>query len=57
MKNSMNINRNDKMKLLISIIGETLKKHEIIDIINMSNNAFDYYYKEEINHINRLFKN
>lgn len=53
----MNINRNDKMKLLISIIGETLKKHEIIDIINMSNNAFDYYYKEEINHINRLFKN
>ena len=36
------MSRNDKMQVLMSIIGETLKKHEIIAIINMSDEVFDY---------------
>ena len=48
------MNRTKKTQVLISLIGEAIKKHEIIDIINMNDKNFNYYYENEINLINNL---
>jgi|14BtaG_2_1085337.scaffolds.fasta_scaffold24217_2 hypothetical protein len=51
-----NMDRTKKTKILISLIGESIKKSEIINIINMSDNSFDYYYKSEMNIIKEINK-
>ena len=50
------MDRTKKTKILISLIGESIKKSEIINIINMSDDSFNYYYKSEMNIIKEINK-
>jgi hypothetical protein len=45
------------MQLIIEIIGETLKRQEILDIINMNDTQFEYFYQEELGLINSIHNN
>tara|TARA_B110000285_G_C14994115_1_gene547880 strand:- start:256 stop:414 length:159 start_codon:yes stop_codon:yes gene_type:complete len=47
-------NRTKKMQLIVEIIGVTLKKHELLDIINMNDVQFEYFYQQELNEINSI---
>lgn len=42
------MNRTKKTQILISLIGEAIKKYEIIDIINMNDTSFNYFYETEM---------
>ena len=48
------MSRTKKMKTLIWIKGEPFKRSQIIDVVNMNDEDFNYYYENEVKKINSI---